>query len=155
MSPEAPGLKVRKQAPRREISANPWPPSTRDRLWLWESSPSVPALLSGRAPLSAQLNTREAAPRSMCGAAQGHAERTAAPGRAGLGAENPPFSTVLSRFLSKMFFPMKPGKSTGVWGWGHHFAPRPHTGTPSRTQGLELISNERERRIVKNPQTPS
>lgn len=94
-------------------------------------------------------------PRSMCGAAQGHAERTAAPGRAGLGAENPPFSTVLSRFLSKMFFPMKPGKSTGVWGWGHHFAPRPHTGTPSRTQGLELISNERERRIVKNPQTPS
>lgn len=35
-------------------------------------------------------------------------------GGLGWGAENPPFSAVLGRFLGEMLFLMKPGKNTGV-----------------------------------------
>ena len=97
--PEAPGLKVRKQEAPGGISALTLGLlRARDRLWLWESGPSVPALRSGRAPLSPRLDTREATPRRVCGAAQGHGEGTAAPGRAGPGTESPPFNAVLGHF---------------------------------------------------------
>ena len=75
-------------------------------------------------------------------------------GGLGWGAENPPFSAALGRFLGETLFPMKPGKNTGVE-LGSLLCTHtqtPHTGTPSKTQGLELISNEQER-TVKNPDT--
>nr|CAI9693683.1 unnamed protein product [Rangifer tarandus platyrhynchus] len=85
----------------------------------------------------------------MCGAAQGHGEGTAAPGRAGTGAENPPVSAVLGRFLG--VWDLRPsGPQTPACGRGElasTCAPADAGGLaasrPSRSQGR---AGEQERR---------